>query len=215
MGPGLSAPGIQMPEWHPLLGASPTISAAPDFMAGTAPAPARRPLWGHYPRFPIKNLTRVLGGRPSSPLDQPARKGGHVYHSFSPESQKTCFWTKNTQHARVGVWQFLVPGIPVSAVQPQDSFGGFGVFQDLQSTVGTVPVVGAYAQRGLAPVATAEYLAEQGTRLGRDALNVYNDGRAVGNTAKKMMGLGFTLPGAGYKLAGEGHRKKKKHHWLK
>ena len=108
-----------------------------------------------------------------------------------------------------------VPGIPVSAVQPQDSFGGFGVFQDLQSTVGTVPVVGAYAQRGLAPVATAEYLAEQGTRLGRDALNVYNDGRAVGNNAKKMMGLGFTLPGAGYKLAGEGHRKKKKHHWLK
>ena len=102
----------------------------------------------------------------------------------------------------------LIRGVPAPAVQ-QTSFGGFGVFQDLQQTVGNVPVVGQYAQRGLAPVATAEYLAEQGTRLGRDALNVYNDGHTVGNNANKMMGSGFTLPGAGYKLAGEGHRKKK------
>ena len=100
----------------------------------------------------------------------------------------------------------IIRGVPAP---DQSAFGGFGIFQDMQRTVGSVPVVGQYAQRGLAPVATAEYLAEQGTRLGRDALHVCNDGRAVGNNAKKMMGLGFTLSGAGYKLAGEGHRRRK------
>ena len=41
-----------------------------------------------------KNSTGVLGGRQVSPLDQPARKGGHVYHSYSPESRKTLFLSK-------------------------------------------------------------------------------------------------------------------------
>ena len=112
-----------------------------------------------------------------------------------------------------------VTALPIQAPAQDSGFGGFGGVSGHAaiSRKSYVPVVGQYAQRGLAPVATAEYLAEQGTRLGRDALNVYNDGRSVGNNAKRMMGMGFTLPGSGYKLAGEGRgkKKKKKHHWLK
>ena len=78
---------------------------------------------------------------------------------------------------------------------------GRGVFQDMQGTVGGVPLIGQYAQRALAPAATAEYLAEQAPRLINSGRALYGDAMGVGNTARGMMGVG-------YKLAGEGKKKK-------
>ena len=79
---------------------------------------------------------------------------------------------------------------------------GRGVFKDMQGTVGGVPLIGQYAQRALAPAATAEYLAEQAPRLINSGRAVYEDAMGVGNTARGMMGVG-------YKLAGEGRKKRR------
>ena len=79
---------------------------------------------------------------------------------------------------------------------------GRGVFQDMQGTIGGVPLIGQYAQRAIAPVATAEYLAEQAPRLINSGRAVYEDAMGVGNTARGMMGVG-------YKLAGEGRKKRR------
>ena len=80
---------------------------------------------------------------------------------------------------------------------------GRGVFQDMQGTVGGVPLIGQYAQRALAPAATAEYLAEQAPRLINSGRALYGDAMGVGNTARGMMGVG-------YKLAGEGRKKRRR-----
>ena len=79
---------------------------------------------------------------------------------------------------------------------------GRGVFQDMQGTVSGVPLIGQYAQRALAPAATAEYLAEQAPRLINSGRALYGDAMGVGNTARGMMGVG-------YKLAGEGRKKRR------
>lgn len=57
------------------------------------------------------------------------------------------------------------------------SMFGDGILGDLQSAAAHVPVAGKCLRRGLAPAAAAEYLAEEGMRVGRDAANVYNAGR--------------------------------------
>ena len=80
---------------------------------------------------------------------------------------------------------------------------GRGVFQDMQGTIGDVPLIGQYAQRAIAPVATAEYLAEQAPRLINSGRALYGDAMGVGNTARGMMGVG-------YKLAGEGKKKRRR-----
>ena len=91
---------------------------------------------------------------------------------------------------------------PRPGVRPRRPMRGRGVFQDMQGTVGGVPLIGQYAQRAIAPVATAEYLAEQAPRLINSGRAVYEDAMGVGNTARGMMGVG-------YKLAGEGRKKRR------
>ena len=94
------------------------------------------------------------------------------------------------------------PGVRRPGVRPRRPMRGRGVFQDMQGTVGGVPLIGQYAQRALAPAATAEYLAEQAPRLINSGRALYGDAMGVGNTARGMMGVG-------YKLAGEGRKKRR------
>ena len=65
------------------------------------PWEACTPLRSSYGDFQVKNVTRVLGGRPRSWLDRPARPDPNVYHSFERDPQKYCFSAKIT---RVALW---------------------------------------------------------------------------------------------------------------
>ena len=105
LGLGTAAPQSGCP--HPSrargpLGSQPLPYCGRGVVFHTAvPREACTPLRSSYGDFQVKNLTRVLGGRPRSWLDRPARPDPNVYHSFERDPQKYCFSAKIT---RVALW---------------------------------------------------------------------------------------------------------------
>ena len=105
LGLGTAAPQSGCP--HPSRAQGPLGSQPPPYCGRgvifhtAVPREACTPLRSSYGDFQVKNLTRVLGGRPRSWLDRPARPDPNVYHSFERDPQKYCFSAKIT---RVALW---------------------------------------------------------------------------------------------------------------
>ena len=82
LGLGTAAPQLGCP--HPSrargpLGSQPLPYCGRGVIFHTAvPRKARTPLRSGYVKFPLKKLTRVLGGRSMSRLDRTAQETGHV-----------------------------------------------------------------------------------------------------------------------------------------